>query len=244
VKRIDGPRSLWSVKRSRATPSLTTVSRINRSARCFTFAAGQHPADDVAAEDVEDHVQVEVGPFRRPQQLGDVPGPDLIGRGGQQLRLVVGRVSQLVASLADFLPRVQDAVHRAGSSRDLALIQKCRINLGRSLVGKRLAVKHVENLLPLLLAERPRRRGPWRGCGLGRLRRTVPIGASRGARPNCDRPLPCPPAERVLRWLSWLAPVVVWRWQGNPQHLREFFLDLDDRLGLGGAWPPAVGFLA
>ena len=39
----------------------------------FAFAAGQHPANHIAAEDVENHVEVEVGPLRGPQQLGDVP---------------------------------------------------------------------------------------------------------------------------------------------------------------------------
>ena len=29
-----------------------------------------HPTDDIPAEHVEDHVQVEVGPLRGPQQLG------------------------------------------------------------------------------------------------------------------------------------------------------------------------------
>ena len=65
------------------------------------FARGDHPADHVAAEDVEDHVEVEVGPLGRPQELGDVPGPDLVGRGGQQFGLGVGRVAELVAPLAD-----------------------------------------------------------------------------------------------------------------------------------------------
>ena len=37
------------------------------------------PADGVAAEDVEDHVEVEVRPFRGAEQLGDVPGLDLVG---------------------------------------------------------------------------------------------------------------------------------------------------------------------
>ena len=49
----------------------------------FTF--GDHPADDETAEDVQDHVKVEVGPLDRAQQLGDVPTPDLVGGGGQQL---------------------------------------------------------------------------------------------------------------------------------------------------------------
>src|SRR3990170_3482362 len=56
--------------------------------------------------------------------------------------------------------------------------------------------------------------------------------ASPGARPGSGRPRPCLPAEQVLRWPSWRAPVVVGRRQGNLQDLREFFLDLDDCLGL------------
>ena len=47
------------------------------------FPAGYHPADDVAAENIEDHVKVKVGPFDRSQELVDIPKPDLIGSGGQ-----------------------------------------------------------------------------------------------------------------------------------------------------------------
>ena len=61
------------------------------------LAGGDHPADDVAAVDVEDHVQVVVGPLRRAVQLGDVPGPDLVRPGGQQLGLDGGRVGGLRA---------------------------------------------------------------------------------------------------------------------------------------------------
>jgi hypothetical protein len=43
---------------------------------------GDHPADDVAAEDVEDDVQVQVGLLRRAEQLRDVPAPHLVRRGG------------------------------------------------------------------------------------------------------------------------------------------------------------------
>ena len=64
------------------------------------LALGDHPADDVAAEDVEDHVEVEAGPLGRPLELGDVPRPDLVGRDGQQLGLGVGRMGELVAPLA------------------------------------------------------------------------------------------------------------------------------------------------
>ena len=84
---------------------------------------------------------------------------------------MVGRVPQLVASLADFLARVEDAVHRADRAEVPALVQQCRVDLGRSLVDERFAVQHVEDLLPLFVAQRPWRRGPWRGRWLGRRRR-------------------------------------------------------------------------
>jgi hypothetical protein len=64
------------------------------------LALGDEPAHDEAAEDVQDHVQVEVRPLGRPLELGDVPRPDLVGRDGQQLGLGVGRVGELVAPLA------------------------------------------------------------------------------------------------------------------------------------------------
>ena len=47
------------------------------------FAGRHHPADGVAAEDVQDHVQVEVGPLGRPQERGEVPAPQLVGPRGQ-----------------------------------------------------------------------------------------------------------------------------------------------------------------
>ena len=65
------------------------------------LAVGHHPADHAAAEDVQDDVEVEVRPFDRAQQLGDVPGSDLIGAGGQQFRLLVlGMRSWLRRSLS------------------------------------------------------------------------------------------------------------------------------------------------
>ena len=67
-----------------------------------TFAHGHHPADDVAAEHIQDHVEVEVGPFGGAEQFGDVPTPELIGSGGQQFRLLIGRMGELIAAFASF----------------------------------------------------------------------------------------------------------------------------------------------
>ena len=69
------------------------------------FAISDHPAGDVTAEDIEDHVQVEVGPLRGAEQLGDIPAPELIGSGGHQFRLLVGRMRQLIAALAHLARR-------------------------------------------------------------------------------------------------------------------------------------------
>jgi hypothetical protein len=41
-----------------------------------------HPADGIATEDVEDDIEIEIGPFGRTQQFGNVPAPKLVGGGG------------------------------------------------------------------------------------------------------------------------------------------------------------------
>jgi len=37
------------------------------------FGIGDTPADDAAAEDVDDDIEIEIGPLCRPHQLCDVP---------------------------------------------------------------------------------------------------------------------------------------------------------------------------
>ena len=64
------------------------------------FTQRDHPAHDVAAEDIEDHVQVIAAPFDRAFELRDVPAPDLVGLHRQQLRFGVGRMDTLIAPLA------------------------------------------------------------------------------------------------------------------------------------------------
>src|ERR1019366_5548980 len=43
-----------------------------------TLAHRDHPAGDVAAKNIEDDVEVEVGSLGRSEQLGDVPAPELL----------------------------------------------------------------------------------------------------------------------------------------------------------------------
>ena len=64
-----------------------------------TLARRDYPADDMTANDVEDHL-VEGGPFGRPLELCDLPRPDLFGRSGQQFGFSVGDMMALIAALA------------------------------------------------------------------------------------------------------------------------------------------------
>src|ERR1700730_2882189 len=80
----------------------------------FAFPIGPHPSHDITAEDVEDDIQIEIRPLGGPQQLGDVPTPELIGSGGQQLRFLIGRMDELVAAFALLALLLEQTVHSAG----------------------------------------------------------------------------------------------------------------------------------
>ena len=107
------------------------VSSMSLLGQFGAFARRHHPADDVAAEDVEDDVEVEVGPLGRAAQLGDVPTPKLVGRGGQQLRLLIRRMGELIAALARGAVLFQDAIHGARGAEILAFIEQGGLNGGR-----------------------------------------------------------------------------------------------------------------
>ena len=62
-----------------------------------------HPADDLSAEDVENHVEVVIGPLRWAVELGDVPAPELIGASCEQLGRGIVRASKLASPFAAFV---------------------------------------------------------------------------------------------------------------------------------------------
>ncbi len=87
-----GPRSAWTVSWPGAIPSRATVAALREEGR---LPMGEEPADDISTEDVEQHVEIEPGPGRRPPQLGDIPTPQLIGPGSQELRRGVARMTMM-----------------------------------------------------------------------------------------------------------------------------------------------------
>jgi len=78
-----------------------------------TFRIGDTPANHSAAEDVDDHVEVEVGPFFRADQLRYIPGPDLAWTFGDRFWLLVDGMAQLSASLLEFVMFMQNPIHGA-----------------------------------------------------------------------------------------------------------------------------------
>ena len=90
-----------------------------------------HPADDMAAEDIEDDIEIEVGPLGRTQQFGDVPTPELVGSSGQQFGLVVSRMHRLIAALVGFPGLFEEAIHRASRTEILAFVQQGGLHGGR-----------------------------------------------------------------------------------------------------------------
>ena len=90
----------------------------------FTLLHG--PADDVAAEDVEDGVEVVVGPGGWALELGDVPTPDLVWSPSQKLGPRIDRVAELVTALAQLAVPRQQPVHGALGAEVATLIEEGR----------------------------------------------------------------------------------------------------------------------
>lgn len=114
------------------------------------LVGGEHPPDDVAGVDVDDAVQVEVGPLRGPVELRDVPGPHLVGGFSDQLRFHAGRMRRLGAAFADLATGAQQPVHRRDRAQVHALIQQDRVDLRGRQVDEALLVEHTEHLGLLL----------------------------------------------------------------------------------------------
>ena len=76
------------------------------------FPVSNHPSDHVAAEDVQDDIEIKVGPLHRAFKLGDIPGPQLVGSGGQQFGFFIMAPLMPFSSLFDIAVNgFEDSVH-------------------------------------------------------------------------------------------------------------------------------------
>src|ERR1700710_488821 len=93
------------------------------------FSIRHAPSHDASAKNVEDHIEIEVAPLRRPDQFGDVPRPNFIGTLRQKLRFLITRMAQLPATFADLAVVIEDPIHRSDRAVVNALVEQSRIDL-------------------------------------------------------------------------------------------------------------------
>ena len=122
-------------------------ARFLDEARCqgCLLAGGELASNDVTAEDVQDDVQVEVGPLGMATECGDIPAPDLVRTCGEQFGLCVGWVAELVSSFADLVLLSQDAIFIVDGTYVGAFIKHGSQDLGRCPVDEAFGVQHIEN---------------------------------------------------------------------------------------------------
>src|SRR5450756_695380 len=125
------------------------------------FSIGDAPGDDPAAENIDDDIEMEVAPFRRPHQLRYVPGPNLIWAFGEKLGLLVDGASQLSAPFADFVMLGENAIHGADRTQIDALVEQAGVDFGWGQIDKPRLPQVVEDDLALLRDKRPPWRWPW-----------------------------------------------------------------------------------
>src|SRR5437867_3147333 len=132
------------------------------------LALGDHPTDHIAAEHVQNHVQIVVGPRRAAFELGNVPAPQLSGPRGEQLWLGIGRAPHLLAPLAHFVRCRQDAVHGAPRAEVNLFVEQGRIHLAHRAILKAWTIEHVTHGGALLGTQGPCRSWAfvrrWRRC--------------------------------------------------------------------------------
>jgi hypothetical protein len=70
-------------------------------------------------------------------------------RRGEQLRLLVRRVPQLIAALTDLGILGEDSVHRPFRAEVAVFVEQARVDLRRCLVGEARLVQDIEHGAPL-----------------------------------------------------------------------------------------------
>ena len=114
-------------------PCLETGFLGKRRGERGVLPIGNHPAHDVAAEDVNPDIdRVEGRPALGHPETGDVDTTRSGWARGHQLGLGLARMTALIARLSHWLIRGQDLVHRALDAQVLAFIEfSVATSLGR-----------------------------------------------------------------------------------------------------------------
>jgi len=133
----------------------------------FVFPVGDHPSDNVTAENIKNHVEIEIRPLGRPFQFGDVPGPDLIGGRGQEFRFLVWGLLVALSSLFDIaVLSFENPVHGPDGTVVLPFIEQDGIDLSGGIILEARAMEQIDHGSPFSGAQ-----GQWRRQPRSELRR-------------------------------------------------------------------------
>jgi len=119
------------------------------------FLSRDHPANDVAAEQIQDDVEVQVHPPGQGRQLGDVPGHDLVRCRRLQLRLDVVLGRALVAPFPALIAFSQTPVHGGNRGNQLPFAEQRGVDLPRGCVLEAFRVQMIQQCLILGGAQPP-----------------------------------------------------------------------------------------
>jgi hypothetical protein len=142
------------------------------------FALGEQPTHGHPTEQVEDDIQVVEDTRQWPTQLGDIPCPDLVWRGGLEGRFGMLHRATLSASLTGLAEQREQPIHRADGREVDAARQQSGVHLPGRLIHELLGVQNVEHGLPFGVAEATRARGAREA---GRRLRGLRLPVERGA---------------------------------------------------------------
>src|ERR1035437_2823659 len=121
------------------------------------FPVGHHPSHYIAAVNVEDDIEVVVGPLYRALELRDIPTPCFVGRLREDLRLCVLGTGYLPSPFFQLTFLFEDPVHGAHRTEIALLIEEGRVDFPGSLVDETVRMKDIEHITALLEGEGQRR---------------------------------------------------------------------------------------
>ena len=109
------------------------------------FPVRHHPSHHIAAEDIENDIEVVIGPLCRSLKFGNIPRPDFIRGPCKNLRFGIPRTDQLISSLFQFPLFFKDPVHRADRAEIPLFIKKGCIDLPGRLIDKTVFMEDIKH---------------------------------------------------------------------------------------------------
>jgi len=120
------------------------------------FSVLQTPRHDVTAVDVQNDIEVVVGPLCGTEQLRDVPGPHLARLRCEKLGLDRCRMGRLSPTFARFAGGPQNAVPRRDRRDVDAFVEQRRVDLAHAAIAKAFAVRVIQDGASLEIAQSTR----------------------------------------------------------------------------------------